>query len=205
MFAPPLSSRRKVNINTKLSAGVLAALLMTSPGAQASRVRSRYTTIEVKSCKALGQSQSVNVRSWMCPGLAGYPVYLAEKGHQQYISFGTGARNHRAAEQTLKPRNTIFESNARRPTIEWRFVRREGRDIPYAAIVRYSTTQNEAKGRALVVTKIAVGESCHVAYIDADANPDAIVLARNVADLEARAFDCKLEPRRMGAAAVYRF
>jgi hypothetical protein len=51
----------------------------------------------------------------------------------------------------------------------------------------------------LVVLKVGPADSCHVAYIDALANSDAIALARQVADGEAKAFDCRQEPRAEGA------
>jgi hypothetical protein len=46
---------------------------------------------------------------------------------------------------------------------------------------------------------VGPADSCHVAYIDALANSDAIALARQVADVEAKAFDCRQEPRAEGA------
>jgi hypothetical protein len=164
--------------------------------AAASPVKSRYTTIELKSCKRL--QRHLDRSSWMCPGLVGYPVYVADKGGHLFLAFGARAQSHRGASQTLRPRNTIFDDSNRRPTVEWRFVRRGGRDVPYATIVRYATSTPDGMGRALIVSKVMAGESCHVAYIDARSNPDAIVLARNIADHDARTFDCKQEPMHAG-------
>jgi len=169
--------------------------------ASANPVKSRYTAIELKACTPVGSPAAA--RAWTCPGLANYPVYLAETASRLSLAFGREAQRHRAATQTLRPPNTIFEDGKRRPTIEWRFVRREGRDVPYAAIVGYRTAPNGARGRVLVVTKVGDGESCHVAYIDGQANPDAIVLARNIADREARTFSCTEEPRRVGASGQH--
>jgi hypothetical protein len=42
----------------------------------------------------------------------------------------------------------------------------------------------------LVVTRLAPGRVCHVGYIDAEANRDAIALARELADTKARKFRC---------------
>ena len=42
----------------------------------------------------------------------------------------------------------------------------------------------------LVVTRLPPGPVCHVAYIDAKANPDANKLARKAADDFARDFKC---------------
>jgi hypothetical protein len=70
--------------------------------------------------------------------------------------------------------------------------------VPYATIQRYFTKSGPRSGEVLVVTKVTDSEDCHVAHIDALANPDAIALARSVADKDARGFDCKAEPTRVG-------
>jgi hypothetical protein len=49
------------------------------------------------------------------------------------------------------------------------------------------------------VTKIVPGATCHIAYIDALANPDANELARKTADAKAKDFDCETgEPEYVG-------
>jgi len=49
------------------------------------------------------------------------------------------------------------------------------------------------------VTKLAPGATCHIAYVDALANPDANDLARKAADEKASDFDCdKDEPEFVG-------
>ncbi len=50
----------------------------------------------------------------------------------------------------------------------------------------------------LVVTQLKPGATCHVAYVDARANPDADELARKAADESARDFDCAGEPGFVG-------
>ena len=95
--------------------------------------------------------------------------------------------------------NSIFENGSDRATIEWRFDRRGEKQIPYAIIVRFHTAQDGRKGDVLVVSKVSPTETCHVAYIDALANQDAITLARFVADNQAKTFDCREEPRPEGA------
>jgi hypothetical protein len=67
-----------------------------------------------------------------------------------------------------------------------------GRWMPIATIVRYHTADPETgedKGQVLVVTQLVEGNSCHIAYIDALANADANVLAREAADRSGD-FDC---------------
>jgi hypothetical protein len=160
-------------------------------------VKSLYTAIDLKSCRTI-ESHPDGDR-WRCKGLAGYPVYVAEGDLRFYLSVGPDAAKLRAATQTLAPFNTLFEGTSTRTTVEWRFVIRDGRPAPFATIVRYFTQNDTQKGEVLVVTRVTEREACHVAYVDALANPDAIVLARRIADERARTFDCKEEPAREGA------
>jgi hypothetical protein len=164
--------------------------------AGANPLKSLYTTIDLRSCKQLKQQPDGG--AWRCPGLPGFPVYIAEGDLRQFVSVGEHAESRRAATQTLSAFNSIFATGGNRATIEWRFVRRGERHIPYATIVRFHTSHAGRTGDVLVVSKVSEGETCHVAYIDALANPDAIALARRVADEKARGFDCRQEPRAEG-------
>ena len=180
---------------------LLGLAVLVLPGfptpATANPVKSRYTTIELKNCKVVERHQDGN--TWTCAGLPAFPVYIAEGDLRTYMAFGRNAKKHRAASQTLAPFNSVFDAAGKRATVEWRFTRRNERDEPYATIVSYTTQNDSGRGRVLVVTKVTPRQSCHVAYIDAVANPDAIAWARRVADNDARAFDCKSEPQVVGA------
>jgi hypothetical protein len=174
----------------------LATLLLMPSLAAANPIKSRNTTINLKSCKVVARYQDGG--AWNCAGISGYPVYIAEGDLREYLAFGRNARKHRAANQTLPPFNTIFDSKTNLGTIEWRLETRNGRDVPFATIVRYSTKNDEGSGQVLIVSKVADGQSCQVAHVDALANPDALKLARDVADKEARTFDCKQDPKTVG-------
>jgi len=176
-------------------AALCAFILMLAPAA-ANPVKSLYTTVELKSCQPIKRYKDGD--AWRCQGLPGYPVYVAAGDLHQFVSAGKDAEHRRAATQTLGPFNTIFEAGSRRATIEWRFERRGGSHVPYATIVRYHTSQHGLRGDVLVISKVTPEETCHVAYIDALANADAIALARRVADATARSFDCRAEPQAMG-------
>lgn len=182
----------------RFQAAVALACLLASPGA-ANPLKSLYTTIELKTCRRA--SAQPEGRAWLCPGLDGYPVYIAEQGARTFVSVGTDPEKRRAAQQTLGISNSLFRGASGRATLEWRFVRRDGRVVPYATIQRYFTKTGARSGEVLVVTKVTDSEDCHVAYIDALANPDAIALARSIADKDARSFDCATEPNRVGKAA----
>jgi hypothetical protein len=179
---------------------VLTALglcLGTVPAATANPVKSLYTTVDLKVCKQIKRSRDGG--AWRCDGLPGYPVYIAEGDLRHFVSAGADPEKRRAAMQTLGPFNSIFERGSQRATIEWRFDRRGERQLPYAIIVRFHTSLEGRRGDVLVVSKVGPSESCHMAYIDALANEDAIALARRIADERARAFDCRQEPRAEGA------
>lgn len=178
---------------------VIAGLVPTlgAVPAEANRVKSLYTTIDLKLCKRIKRHRDGS--AWMCEGLAGLPVYFAEGDLRQFVSVGAEAQKRRAATQTLGAFNSIFESGSTRATVEWRFDRRGERKLPYAIIVRFHTSRDGRTGDVLVVSKVSDTDTCHVAYIDALANQNAIALARHVADKEAKTFDCRKEPATEGA------
>lgn len=179
---------------------VIAGLLMPTLGAapaEANRVKSLYTTIDLKLCKRIKRHRDGS--AWMCEGLAGLPVYFAEGDLRQFVSVGAEAQKRRAATQTLGAFNSIFESGSTRATVEWRFDRRGERKLPYAIIVRFHTSRDGRTGDVLVVSKVSDTDTCHVAYIDALANRDAIAIARQIADKQTKTFDCRREPRTEGA------
>lgn len=176
-----------------LGAGIAAALEHPTKNA--------LTSLQIKECKLLKRHPDGN--SYRCPGLSGYPVYFAEGDHRAFLSFGPGAAKRRAAEQTLGPFNTPFEkANERRVTIEWRVTKRAGMQVPHATIVRYMVSRDGARGQVLVVTRVTEREACHVAYIDAGANAEAIGMARKIADEVAPGFDCRHEPTIAGRPGI---
>jgi hypothetical protein len=175
----------------------VAFLALAAPqvAAQDKAIKGRFTSIDLNTCDPL--EAMADGGAWSCGGLPDYAIYLAERGSRQAMSFGPEAQHHRAARQTLAAINSALDEH-RRATVEWRAERRSGRDLPYAAIVRYRTAREGAKGEVLVVTKIGEHEACHAAYIDALANAEAMALARSWADSEARKFDCGGKPKIVG-------
>src|SRR4029077_9393160 len=95
--------------------------------------------------------------------------------------------------------------NSTEHTVEWRMA--DGK--PFAIIQRWHIADNgdpDKQGRPntkalLVVTRLPPGAVCHVAYVDAIANPNANELARKAADEVARGFKCdKDEVKIVGAS-----
>ncbi len=175
--------------------GLSLALLAGHPAA-ANPLKSLYTTIELDTCTKLAAAPDRS--AWLCPGLPGYPVYVATGNRRTYVSVGAEPEKRKAARQTLQAPNTLFGKPSNRATLEWRFVKRDGKVLPYATIQRYFTRHEGRAGEVLVVTRVTPTEDCHVAHIDALANPDAIAMARTVADRDARAFACQSSPRQVG-------
>ena len=179
-------------------AAVLAALIaLWPPGASANPVKSQYTSIDIKTCKKTRRYADGD--AWTCQGLPGYPVYVAEGDLRTFVSVGARAETRRAASQTLGPFNTIFANGTKRTTLEWRFDRKGAGLVPYAVILRYFTHNDAGRGEVIVVAKVTPSQSCHVAYIDALATREPIVLAHRIADGTARSFDCSKTPLTIGA------
>jgi hypothetical protein len=170
----------------------LAALMAASAGPALAAFESAYTDINLDDCLIMESSDFGTV--WACPGYRGYPVRIAEGDLRFFVSYGFGADDETAAEQTPPPFNHLG------PRIEWRLSNASGAWRPVATIVRYFVSKDDgaSEGQILVVTQLGEGQTCHIAYVDALANSDANVLARDAADQLAGNSDCGLEPEIVG-------
>jgi hypothetical protein len=118
-------------------------------------------------------------------------VVITEGDLRESVSVGS---NRKAAEQEPAAKINFTPFNSSMPTVEWRT--QNGK--PFAIIQRWSIADNGEQDRSgrpvdrqlLIVTRLAPGPVCHVAYIDANANSNANELARNAADENARDFKC---------------
>ncbi|MDB5542033.1 MAG: hypothetical protein JWQ89_3760 [Devosia sp.] len=176
-----------------LSAFYVAAGIMLAGPSAAQQIESSYTDVDLDQCTVI-QSDDFGSR-WACSGLKGMPVMIAEGDLRMFVSYGLTSTTEKAAEQTLGPFNRLGDK------IEWRVSNAEGSWKPFATILRFFTKREEGEpeGQVLVVTKIAPGATCHIAYVDALANPDPNGLARKAADTRAKDFDCaKDEPEYIG-------
>lgn len=180
-------------------AGVLAlGLAAVSGAAMAQTVISTYTDVDLDACTVVSADDFG--ATWACPGYKGIPVMIGEGDLRFFVSYGLTSTTERAAEQTLPPFNHLG------PRIEWRISNVAGQITPFATILRFFVARpdgEEGEGQVLVVTKLGPGATCHVAYIDALANPDANVLARKAADDTAQDFDCANEPDIIGEFAAW--
>ncbi len=154
--------------------------------------QSSYTDLNLDECSIVSSDDMGS--TWTCSGYRGIPVMVAEGDLRFFISYGLKMAEERAAEQTLPPFNHPGER------IEWRLGMKDGELKPIATILRFFTQREEGEDEAqiLVVTRLGVGATCHVAYVDATANSDANELARQAADEIAPEFDCADEPEIVG-------
>ena len=165
---------------------LVATALLTQQVLAKDANSSVYTDLNLEKCGVTTSSAEDESEVWECKGYGNMPVYVAEGDLRMFVSFGDQAKDELAATQTFGPFNRIHT------TLEWRLRESaDGSTTPIATILRYFLA-NEGKheNQILVVTQIKAGETCHIAYVDALANPKANEDARAAADRLAGSFDC---------------
>ena len=172
-------------------------------GADAQSVGSAYTSTAPTDCRQIGKASELDGSTTRaCPGKAGLVVLIAEDDLREIVSVG---RNRKAAAEEPAAKVWFAPFNSSETTIEWRMAGAK----PFAIIQRWHIADNsdpDKQGRPntkamLVVTRLPPGPVCHVAYVDAIANPTANELARKAADDFARGFACgKDEVKIIGAS-----
>ena len=173
-------------------AAMFAAALGPISPVSAQTFGSSYSSTAPKDCRVTSARNEVDdstIRT--CPGKAGLVVLISEDDLRETVSVG---RNRAAAAKEPAAGVWFGPFNSTEHTVEWRAV--DGK--PFAIIQRWhiaDSTEPDKNGRPiakpmLAVTRLPPGQVCHVAYIDAQANPKANELARKAADELARDFKC---------------
>lgn len=184
--------------------GLAAATILGTMGSSGAQFnQTEQTDLDLDLCTVV-QSDDFG-STWACNGHKGIPVMIAERDRHFMVSFGLTSTIEPAAKQTLPPHNQLGGR------IEWRISNASGAYKPFAAIVPYLTDPPKPaaskgaapQGRILVVTRIEMGKTCQIAWIDAVANPDAEELARKTADEKAPDFDCANDPEIVGKFAAW--
>ena len=176
---------------TVLASAAGAAHGPISP-ANAQTFSSSYTSTAPRDCRVVSAQTGVDdstIRT--CPGKAGLVVVISEDDLREAVSVG---RNRAAATKEPAAQSWFGPFNSTTHTVEWRAM--DGK--PFAIIQRWHIADNsdpDKGGRPtakpmLAVTRLPPGAVCHVAYIDAQANPNPNELARKAADDLARNFKC---------------
>jgi hypothetical protein len=180
----------------QLTGIVLTALFGASfdqiSSADAQTFGSSYTSTAPKDCRVTSAGTEVDdstIRT--CSGKAGLVVLISEDDLRETVSVG---RNRAAAAKEPAAQVRFGPFNSTEHTVEWRTMNGK----PFAIIQRWHIADNadeDKNGRPiakpmLAVTRLAPGQVCHVAYVDAQANPNPNELARKAADELARDFKC---------------
>lgn len=172
-----------------LTACTLVALALP---VHAGQMSSTYTKLEFKkTCKILEEVEEGGSVSMLCDGYKDYAVHFAEGDLRHSVQFGYVETGGEGIWQSFAQWNRASE------TIEWRLQS----DKPVAAILRWFIENTDDAGSAdptrvgqvLVVSRVGQEtdkRACVVGYVDALANRNANVLAREVADSLATGFTC---------------
>ena len=163
--------------------------------ANAQTFSSSYTSTAPKDCRVVSAQTGVDdstIRT--CPGKAGLVIVISEDDLRETVSVG---RNRAAAAKEPAAQSWFGPFNSTTNTVEWRAV--DGK--PFAIIQRWHIADNsdeDKNGRPiakpmLAVTRLPPGAVCHIAYVDAQANPNPNELARKAADEFARNFKCGVD------------
>lgn len=158
---------------------------------------SAYTSALDKGCKVLSRTKVDGDDYASTRVCKGYKNLVLTKGDNDLRSAVSVGRSAKAAQNEAAASQTFGAFNAPTDTVEWR-LDKSGK--PFAIIQRWSIADNEDVGKDdrpkskyfLIVTRVAPGATCHVAYIDSQANgQDANAVARKAADELATGFDCR--------------
>lgn len=179
-------------------------LILSTIQVARAEMRSDYSSLDLNECPLVAEAQE-GEGEWAvfrCTGIRGVPVFVSESDLRISLGYGPDGQTQQSMSQHLSAFNTIGGK------LEWRL--KEGQIV--ATILRYNTDTGSGdaarKGQILVVSRVSAGfsEACHVAYIDALANPGANVLARYAADYLAPKFNCRTDQAiRLGRQGVSPF
>jgi hypothetical protein len=175
----------------RISLAVLMSCIALN-GAAAQSMGSSYTSTAPKDCRQVGKPSDLDGSTTrICPGKDGLMVLIAEDDLREIVSVG---RNRKTAAEEPAAKVWFAPFNSSETTVEWRSAGTK----PFAMIQRWhiaDSSDPDKQGRPntkamLVVTRLPPGPVCHVAYVEAIANPNANELARKAADDFARGFVC---------------
>ncbi len=182
-----------MHATTPLPIAVLfAANMLVATAVQAND--SAYTDLDLDNCQTI-EADGMGA-SLLCKGLKGLSVHFKEGDLRQSVLFGPVDRELRdGAFESFSAFNRVNDK------IEWR---RDASGKPFAAILRWfiensgpdGSPSPESTGQVLVISRVATPDypgSCFVGMVDAKANANANLLARQVADQVTTGFDCGME------------
>lgn len=164
-------------------------LLLISPHAVAETwITSVYTDLSGNQCNLLKMDKETGSSSRKCPGVGGFHLLVLDDDARASISVVGPDKK----EYPLDYWNVITRSfSSLGKKAEWRVVKRKGRVIPVALVVRVYASEQEnlespRKTSYLAIAKITPEKVCVIDKIDAsmDANERARQVADNSANKE---------------------
>jgi hypothetical protein len=183
-----------IGVRVALALSGLAVATFASHAAPQPIVVSSYSSMAAANCWIEGPPVRVeDSPTRVCRGKATLVVLVSKDDKHETVSVG-----HNRVEAAKEPAAQTFFGpfNSALPAIEWRIAGNN----PLAMIQRWriadvvdQATSNGGGPDAkplLVVSRLPPGGVCPVAYVDAQANPNADELARQAADQIARDFKC---------------
>jgi hypothetical protein len=192
MREAPYTSGTGVGVALALSG--LAVATFASHAAPQPIVVSSYSSMAAANCWI--EDPTVRVEdspTRVCRGKAALVVLVSKDDKHETVSVG---HNRVEAAKELAAQTFFGPFNSALPAIEWRIAGNN----PFAMIQRWRIAdvvdQTISSGGGpdakplLVVSRLPPGGVCPVAYVDAEANPNADELARQAADQIARDFKC---------------
>ena len=171
---------------------MLLAGLLTGFAVPAAAADSAYTTHDYENCRLVSDDAASQQRR--CEGLHGIAVNYYNEDDDATIDFGVdGSKDAWPYAQSF-----VFAGK----TIEWRGETRNGKLVPYAAIVRYDLGRaigGPFRPALMIFRLVGHTSSCLAAAVDGR-RADANVRARRLADTFVRDFRCGKDKRRMAAS-----
>lgn len=180
--------------------GALCAILTEVAPEAAHAAESVYTDLDLDACVSINppaEDEPGGFASLRCEGYQGAPVYFKEFDLRQSVYYGPVSQKIiDGAGETFSAFNHVGKK------IEWR-LGADGR--PTATILRWfientnpdtGATDKASTGQVLVISKVATEDDplgCVAGYVDALANAEPNLLARQVADDVAPGFACGVD------------
>lgn len=145
-------------------------------------VESVYTTLNLDDCEVLETYEESGGRDLRCEGYQEIPLYVSEGDARFDVDAGVPNEEWITSG---RPFNSISD------TVEWRI--HDG--DPVAAILRYNfETGDSPNMQSSELAVFSIGQEgspgCLVAWVTADAQPSQNIAARQLADRQAKGFDC---------------
>jgi hypothetical protein len=182
---------------------VAAAAMLAAAPALGQAPESRYTELVGGRCRFISGSRAPEADEVKrCPGHGGAEVETRYSHTRLSLSYRFSEKQRA---------DDVVGAWSAGKTVEWRGIKGKKGFEPYAAIVRLAMKDHEngkpgpvADGEVLAVMRVdpREAEACAIAYVDAKANANPNLLARDAADRLGPAFDCGSEMAAVIGAAT---